>query len=144
MCATKWSAITLIGAAAALFAPLGANGAEAGGGAPVTLNLIPAIGREAVTVSGMAPAARPVEATVYATFSENLPTVLLSRRIIPTDAAGHYMATLSHAPAFFRGAIVKIVVRSLPAGAFAEAQFPVYAPNVPAPPDAWPPDYRYP
>lgn len=144
MCVRKWSAITLIGTAAALFAPQGA-GAQAAGGAPgVTLSLVPVIGREAVTVTGTAPAARPVEATVYATFSENLPTVLLSRRVIPTDATGHYTATLSHAPAYFRDALVTVVVRSIPSGASAEAQFPVYAPNVTTPPDKWPPGYIYP
>jgi hypothetical protein len=143
MCVMKWSAITVIGTVAALFVPLGAVGAEAGGGAPgVTLTLSPAIGREVVNVSGTAPAARSVEASVYATFSRNVPTALLSRRIIPIDASGHYAATLSHAPAYFRGAIVTVVVRSLPAGSFATAEFLVDAPNVPAPPDALPPSYR--
>lgn len=142
MCVRKWSVITLIGTAAALFVLPGAVSAQAGGGAPaVTLTVAPAIGAEAVNVSGTAPAARPVEASVYARFSRDLPTTLLSRRIITTDGSGHYAATLSHAPAYFRGAIVTVVVRSLPAGASATAQFVVDAPNVPAPPDALPPGY---
>jgi hypothetical protein len=142
MCVTKWSAITVIGTAAALFIPPGPIGAQPGGGVPgVTVTAVPAIGREAVDVSGIAPPTRPVEASVYARFSQNLPTTLLSRSIIRTDASGHYAAVLTHAPAYFRGAIVTVVVRSLPAGPAATASFVVDAPNVPAPPDALPPGY---
>jgi hypothetical protein len=143
MCVTKWSAITAIGTVLALFVSSAVVSAQVGGGASgVTLTLSPVIGAEAMKVSGTAPPARPLEASVYAAFSRELPTVLLTRRIIPTDPSGHYAATLSHAPAYFRGAVVTVVVRSLPAGSFASAQFLVDAPNVPAPPDELPLDYR--
>jgi hypothetical protein len=138
----KWSAIMIIGTVIALFVPPGAIDAQIVGGAPgVTLTVSPAIGAEAVNVVGTAPAARPLEASVYGMFSRDLPTVLLSRRIIPADASGHFAATLSHAPAYYRGAVVTVVVRSLPSGSSATAWFLVDAPNVPAPPDALPAGY---
>jgi hypothetical protein len=83
-----------------------------------------------------------LEAALYATYSQDLPTVLLSRRIVSTDANGRYDATVSIAPAFFRNAIVTVVVRALPDGAGARATIVVAAPNVPAPPDDIPASVR--
>ena len=86
-----------------------------------------AVGAEAVTITGNAPVAQPLEAVLYATFSQNLPTVLLSRRAVPTDSLGRFNATLPIAPAFFRNAIVTVVVHSLPAGPSARATITVGA-----------------
>jgi hypothetical protein len=141
MCASKWSAITLISTAAALFAPVGAS-AQAGGGSPVTVVAIPVIGAEALSLTGTAPPSRPLEASIYVRISTDLPTVLLSRRIIVADASGRYAADMTHAPAFFSGAILTVVVQSLTTGAIARTEIPVVVPNVPAPPDALPKDYR--
>lgn len=135
--------IAFLAAASALVAPLGALGADApaapGG---VTLTATQAVGTEAVTITGNAPVAKPLEAMLYATFSRDLPTVLLSRRAVPTDAQGHFNVTLPIASAFFRNAIVTVVVRSLPAGPSARASVVVGAPNVSAPPDDIPPSVR--
>ena len=59
-----------------------------------------------------------------------------------TDANGHYNVTLPIASAFFRNAIVTVVVQSLPAGPSARASIIVSAPNFPAPPDDIPPSVR--
>jgi hypothetical protein len=128
--------LALVAAAATSLAPLGARGADAPGAAGgVTLTATRAVGAEAVTISGNAPVAQPLEAALYATFSKDLPTTLLSRRAVPTDAQGHYSMTLPVAPAFFRSAIVTVVIRVLPTGPSARTTFPVGAPNLPAPPD---------
>ena len=108
----------------------------------ITLTATRAVGSEAVRITGSAPAARPLEASLYATFSRDLPTVLLSRRLITTDTAGRYDATLSIAPGFFRNAIITVVVDTVPAGLGARATVTVGAPNVPAPPDDIPASVR--
>ena len=135
--------IALAAAAAVLFAPLGASGAGSPAGANgVTLTAARAVGAEAVTITGNAPVAQPLEAVLYATFSRDLPTVLLSRRTVPTDAQGHFDAVIPIGSAYFRNAIVTVVVRSLPAGPSARATITVGAPNVTAPPDEIPASVR--
>jgi hypothetical protein len=135
--------IAFLAAVSVLFAPLGAPGADAPatpGGVTVTATRV--VGAESVIITGNGPVAQPLEASLYATFSRDLPDVLLSRRAVPTDAQGHYAATVPIASAFFRGAIVTIVVRSLPAGPSARTTVLVGAPNVSAPPDDIPPSVR--
>jgi hypothetical protein len=131
--------IPFLAAVTALTAPVSAQNASVTG---ITLSATHAVGSEAVRITGTAPAARPLEAALYARFSQDLPTVLLSRRIVPTDAAGRYDATLSIAPAYFRGAIVIVSVRALPDGAGATTTTTVVATNVPAPPDDLPASVR--
>lgn len=141
MLITSPSTIALIAALAALGAPIPAHSADA----PVTgitLAATRAAGVEAVRITGKAPASQPLEASLYATFSQDIPTVLLTRRAVSTDADGRYDAALPIAPAFFRNAIVTIVVRSLPAGAGARATITIAAPNGPVPPDAIPASVR--
>lgn len=130
----------LLGTALMLLVPLGARGADGNGG--ITIVAKPAVGAQAVSIAGSAPAAQPVEAKLYARFSQDLPTVLLSRRTVSTDATGHYATTLSVAPAYFRNAIVTVVVQSMPAGPSARASITIAAPNAPAPPDDVPPSDR--
>ena len=136
---SKWSSIALTALSAALLIPQGARAADATAVGPeVSLTVTRAVGAQAVTVTGTAPAARPVEAALYATYSRDLPTVLLSRRVISTDASGKFTSTISTAPAYFRDAIVTVVVRPLPAGQATSASLLVTPPNVTAPPDNLP------
>ncbi len=135
--------IALFAAVSALIVPTGAPGADAPAArSGVTVTATRVVGAEAVTITGYGPVAQPLEAALYATFSRDLPDVLLSRRAVPTDAQGHYAATIPIASAFFRGAVVTVVVRSLPAGSSARTTFAVGAPNVSAPPDDLPPSVR--
>ena len=135
--------IALLAAVCALCAPIGAPGADtpaAPNGVTVTATRV--VGAEAVTITGNGPVAQPLEVALYATFSRDIPDVLLSRRAVPTDAQGRYWATVPIASAFFRGAIVTVVVRSLPAGPSARTTVQVGAPNVSAPPDEIPASVR--
>ncbi|HEY4439277.1 MAG TPA: hypothetical protein VGN14_02420 [Candidatus Elarobacter sp.] len=138
------SSIALAAVALTLAASHGAYGADAGAvpSRNVTLVAVPVVGAEAVRITGSAPTSPAVEAILYARFSRDLPTVLLSRRSVPTDPSGHFDSTLPIAPAFFRNAIVTVVVRNLSSGATATASITVTAPNVPAPPDALPPSVQ--
>jgi hypothetical protein len=136
------SSIALIATAMAAFsAPVGAQSTDAAA-TRITLTATRAVGTESVHISGTAPAARPLEATLYARFSRDLPTVFLSRRSVTADAAGRYDATLPIAPGFFRNAIVTIVVDAVPAGPGARATITVGPPNDPAPPDDIPASVR--
>jgi hypothetical protein len=135
------SSIALIAALAAACLPASA---QVGGGAAngISLTATRVVGAEAVRITGTAPASRPLEAALYVTYSRDLPTVLMNRRYLTTDASGRFDATISTAPAFFPTAIVTVVVRALPAGPDARATFSVGAPNVPVPPDDIPASVR--
>jgi hypothetical protein len=136
------SSIALIAALAAACLPAGAQiGGSAAGGISLTATRV--VGAEAVRITGTAPASRPLEVSLYVTYSRDIPTVLMNRRTyVPTDAAGRFDATITTAPAFFHNAIVTVVVHALPAGPDARATFTVGAPNVPVPPDDIPASVR--
>lgn len=106
------------------------------------LSVTQVVGKEAVHVTGFVPGARQLQAVLYAHFSKDLPTVLLSRRPLATDANGNFSTTLPIASAYFRGATVTVVVQSSSAVPLAQGSVSIAAPNVPAPADELPPDYR--
>jgi hypothetical protein len=134
------SSIALFGTVAMLLVPLGAN-AQAPTAAP-TLAVTQVVGSEALDVHGTAPPNEKVEATLYARFSRELPTTLLSRRTIAANADGRYATTLPIAPGFFRNAVITVVVRLPSSNAVATANVLVVAPNAPAPPDDIPASVR--
>lgn len=105
---------------------------------PLTLTVTRAVGAEAVIATGTSTTARTLEATLYATFSRDLPTVILSRRLIRVDANGSFSATLPTASAYFRDAIVTVVVRSPQDALSKTARVSVAAPNIVTPADTDP------
>jgi|GEM_PF-4354969 hypothetical protein len=105
---------------------------------PLTLSVSRAVGADAVVLNGTSRASGPLEATLYATFSRDLPTVVLSRQNLAVGADGTFGATIPTAPAFFRDAIVTVIVRSLHDNVSATAHLSVAAPNVDTPADANP------
>ena len=104
----------------------------------ITLKASPTIGAESVAIEGIAPSGQPLEATLYVRFSKDLPTVLLGRYGVATGAGGRYNTTLPMAPAYFRDAIVTVVLQSLPTGPSTSASLTIGAPNLAAPPDELP------
>jgi len=126
-----------LGATLGALIPIGTLAA----GSPA-LSVTQVVGREAVHVTGSVPGARQLQAVLYAKFSQDVPTVLLSRRPLATDANGNFSTTLPIASAYFRGAIVTVVVQSSSAVPLAQGSVNVAAPNAPAPADELPPDYR--
>ena len=131
----------LFGSAALLLVPVGTTAQSPAPASSPTLALTHAGGSEAVGLSGDAQPNARLTVALYARFSRDLPTVLLSRREIEADGAGHYTITLPIAPAFFRGAIVTAIVQPK-SGASAQASMLVSEPNVPAPPDDIPASVR--
>lgn len=136
------SGFALFGSLALLLTPSGARAQSAPPASAPTLVLTHAVGSEAVTLTGTAPANQLLEVSIYARFSLDLPTVFLNRRLFASDAAGHYTATMPIAPAFFPGAVLTVVVRTPQTNASARASLLVTAPNVPAPPDDIPESVR--
>lgn len=132
--------VALLGTTTVLFAPCGARGADAS--SSVTVTATRATGAEAVTISGSAPAGAQLVASLYARYSQDLPTILLSRHPIATNASGRFTSTLPIAPAFFRNAVVTVVVQALAEGSSANATFTVGPPNVPSPADEVPSSVR--
>jgi len=55
---------------------------------PLTLSVSRAVGADAVVLNGTSRASGPLEATLYATFSRDLPTVVLSRQNLAVGADG--------------------------------------------------------
>lgn len=139
--------IALFGCAAALVASLGPSSAQSPSPSPSPvparkLVLTHAVGSEAVTLDGDTQPNQQLEAALYARFSRDLPTVLLSRQSFASDASGHYAKTMPIASAFFRNAVITAVVRIVSTGALVQASLLVTAPNVPAPPDDIPASVR--
>lgn len=131
------STAALLAVTAALCAPAAARAADAPAAPLITLTAARAVGTEAVTVSGTAPTGSTLDVSLYVRYSRDIPTVLVSRSAVATKD-GRYQATLRTAPAYFRDAILTVVVRDPATGSDARATLNVAAPNVPAPPDETP------
>ena len=119
-----------------------APNASARPGGAITLDVKPVVGSDALAISGTAPAGRAVQVTLYATYSRDIPDVLLSRQTLLPSPAGAFSATLPIAPGFFRGAVITVVATTPPSGPSASARYTVAAPNVTVPPDNLPHDIK--
>ncbi len=102
--------------------PVSVNGA-------MTVTVAPAVGSEAITVSGTAPAMGPVVILLHATISRDLPTLFVNRRDVFADADGHFTTIVPIGPDFWRGSILTVSVSSSSATASASAQTVVTLPN---------------
>lgn len=69
-------------------------------------------GTAAVRISGTVAGTPQLQALLYAEFASELPIVLLNRKPLVTDAAGHFDTTISIAPAYFNGAIITVIVQT--------------------------------
>jgi hypothetical protein len=95
----------------------------------MTVSVAPAVGSEAVTVSGNAPAMAPVVVVLHATISRDLPTVFVNRRDVFADADGHFTTVVPIGPDYWRGSIMTVTASSSSATASASAQTVVTLPN---------------
>lgn len=98
-------------------------------GGSLTLSATPSHGSEAVAISGkVAPAALPVTLTLWSTISRDLPTVIVNRQVVRPNTNGDFQTTMSIAPSFFRGSLLRVVA-SVPGIAPATAEVTVHEPN---------------
>jgi hypothetical protein len=86
-------------------------------------------GSEAITVEGSAPASAPVTITLLAVVSSDVPTVVVSRNDVVTDANGRFEAIIPIASAYERGTLLRVVATSSPGVASAQTQLVMEAPN---------------
>ncbi len=112
--------------------------AQAPAAGAISLVVRPAIGAEALAISGTGPAGTLISLTLYATFSRDLPDVVLTRRTVFVDPSGTFKTTTSIAPGFLRGALITVFAASPPSGPSATAYVTVGAPNITVPPDNFP------
>lgn len=103
-----------------------AEAAQPGG--TITVDVRPAQGVEALSISGRAPVGSPVTITLLATISQDLPTVVVSRHDVQPDANGQFQAVISNAPDYLRGSLLQVVATSAGA-APASATVTVGPPN---------------
>lgn len=102
--------------------------APAAAGGPISVDVRQAAGSDALSVSGRASAGAPVTITLLATISPDLPTVVVSRHDVQSDANGQFQAVIPTAPDYLRGSILRVVATS--AGSVpASATVLVGAPN---------------
>jgi hypothetical protein len=106
----------------------------------IVLNATPLQGAEAVLVTGLGPAKAPVRITLFATFSSELPNVVLSRHDLTAGSDGKFQAIVPIAPDYMPNSLIHVLATSLPGVTSASTQLLVHAPNdgVQVPTDAFP------
>lgn len=129
----KIFAAAVVTVALSAFTP--AMASTQGAPAPVSVNsnmtvtVAPAVGSEAITVSGTAPAMAPVVVVLHASFSRDLPDVYLNRRDVYADADGHFATVVPIGPDYWRGSILTVTASSSSTTTSATAQTVVTLPN---------------
>jgi hypothetical protein len=86
-------------------------------------------GAEALLITGNAPPSIPVMITLLATFSSEVPNVLLSRQTITAGADGAFQAIVPIGPNYMRDTFIHVLATSLPGVISASAQLLVQEPN---------------
>jgi hypothetical protein len=117
------------------FSPAAARGADrsmsgdAQAHGSITLEARQLQGAEAITVNGSAPSGAPVTITLLAVVSSDVPTAVVSRNDVVTDANGRFQAIIPIASAYERGTLLRVVATSSPGIASAQTQLVMEAPN---------------
>jgi hypothetical protein len=104
---------------------------NAASAADVPVNVSTAIGPRAVRVVGTVAGAQRLRAVLYATFSPDLPVVLLTQRTLATDGNGHFDATIPIAPAYLPGTIISVIVQSSTGIFLGQGSVTITAPSFP-------------
>jgi hypothetical protein len=109
--------------------PMAPTVAGAAASGPITIDVRPQAGSEALAVTGHTPSTAPVTVTLLATFSTDVPTVVVSRHDVQPDVSGNFSATLPIAAAFARGTLLRVVAASSAGTTPASADLIVGIPN---------------
>lgn len=103
--------------------------AQAAAPGSITMEARQLQGAEAIDVNGSAPAGAPVTITLLAVVSSDIPTIVVSRNDVVTDANGRFNAIIPIASAYERGTLLRVVATSTPGVATATSQLVMDAPN---------------
>ena len=98
-------------------------------GAIGQLNLSQVPGKHDINVSGRAPGNLPITLTLYATFTTQIPDVVVSRNEVVSDANGTFKTQISPASAYYYGGILTVVASSVSGVTSAKSQIVLKAPN---------------
>jgi hypothetical protein len=98
------------------------------GAGSIVVNARSSPGAEAIDISGKITPSGPVTLTLWTTISRDLPTIVVNRQVVAPDHAGNFQTTMSIAPSFYRGSLLKIVA-SVPGISSATADVIVREPN---------------
>lgn len=97
--------------------------------AALTLEARQLQGAEALSVTGNAPAGSQVTITLLATVSQDIPTIVVSRHNVVSDATGRFGAVIPIASAYERGTLLNVLATSVSGVTPAQAQLITGAPN---------------
>lgn len=86
-------------------------------------------GAEAISVNGSAPSGVPVTITLLAVVSSDIPTIVVSRNDVVTDANGRFNAIIPIASAYERGTLLRVVATSASGISSATSQLVMDPPN---------------
>ncbi len=103
--------------------------AEATAQGSITMEARQLQGAEAINVSGSAPTGVPVTLTLLAVVSSDIPTIVVSRNDVVTDANGRFTAIIPIASAYERGTLLRVVATSTSGIASATSQLVMDPPN---------------
>jgi hypothetical protein len=99
-------------------------------GAITGLALSQVPGKLDIAVSGKAPANLPISLTLYATFTTEIPDVVVSRNEVVSDADGSFKTEIPPSSAYYHGAILTVVASSVSGVASAKSKIVLKAPNL--------------
>jgi hypothetical protein len=99
--------------------------------ADVPISVSTAIGPRAIRVAGTVGGAQRLRAVLYATFSPDLPIVLLTQRTLTADATGHFDATIPIAPAYYPGTVISVIVQSSSGSFIGQGSVTIPVPSFP-------------
>jgi hypothetical protein len=106
-----------------------ASPAEATAQGSITMEARQLQGAEAISVNGSAPAGVPVTITLLAVVSSDIPTIVVSRNDVVTDANGRFNAIIPIASAYERGTLLRVVATSTSGISSATSQLVMDPPN---------------
>lgn len=103
--------------------------AEATAQGSITMEARQLQGSEAISVNGSAPSGAPVTITLLAVVSSDIPTIVVSRNDVVTDANGRFNAIIPIASAYERGTLLRVVATSASGISSATSQLVMDPPN---------------
>ncbi len=107
--------------------PLSIADADARGS--ITMEARQLQGAEALTVDGSAPPSIPVTITLLAVVSSDIPTIVVSRHDVVSDASGRFSTIIPIASAYERGTLLRVVATTASGAGSASSALVIQAPN---------------
>jgi hypothetical protein len=95
----------------------------------ISLDVQPLEGQEALLVKGQAPPSAPVQLTLLAVLSSDVPNVVVSRHDIQSEPDGRFQAIVPIGPDYTPNSFLRVIATSTPGVTEATAQVTIGPPN---------------